>query len=409
MGNQWRSRWELVIREPSAEGLLNALTEAGVTFHAPRIMDEVTVYLEIPYGQMGRARRVLEARGSELRLCRPYGLIPAARRLGKRYALLVSMGLCLALLGLSNLFVWRIDVTGNETVPTGAVLRAMADAGAGIGSFWPAFDGERLKTRLLLQLEEVQWVAVNYRSGAVQVVVREQRPAPDIIDNDAPVHIIAARSGVVAELSAKQGQACVGVGDTVEKGQLLISGAAASSIGTTRTVHALGSVRARTWHTISARIPAGETVKAYTGRQSLRISLILGGKRINFYGNSSIFGDTCDTITMDYRLCMEGVFSLPIRVVVQHSVYWTPVRRQADEQALEAAAREALTEMLRQRLGDEAAVVTSDFASNGNGESLTVTVMAECLEEIGEEVPIPDDELRRIQSDNTLREEATND
>lgn len=409
MGKHWRSRWELVVREPNVEGLLNELTEAGVAFGAPYRIDAVTLYLEVPYLQMKTARGVLDRRGSDLRLCRPCGLLPKGRRLGKRYALLSALGVCAVLLVLSNLFVWRIEVSGNDRVPTGAVLRAVQDAGAGIGSFWPAFDSEQLKTELLLALEDVQWVAVNYRSGAIEVVVREQRPVPKVIDNDEPMHIAATRSGVIAELSAKQGQPCVGVGDTVEKGQLLISGAAVSSIGTTRAVHALGSVRARTWHTISARVPVSQREKDYTGRQSLRISLLLGGKRINFYGNSSIFGDTCDTITMDYRLCMEGVFALPVRILVQQCVYWTPLEREADITEQEATARTALADVLQQRLGDGSTVVTSDYASNSSGNCLTVSLMAECLEEIGEEVPIPTEQLRKIRMDNTLGEEATND
>ena len=71
MGNKWHSRWEVVVSEPCVEGLLNALSAAEVDIQAPRLIDEVTLYLEIPYGQMSRARRVMEARGCELRLCRP--------------------------------------------------------------------------------------------------------------------------------------------------------------------------------------------------------------------------------------------------------------------------------------------------------------------------------------------------
>ena len=262
MGKNQYSYWEITVRDTGIEGLLNALSESEVAFFAPRLLDEVTLSLCVPYGQIGQLRSIVERRGGELRMCKPKGILPAARRLSKRYALIVTLFVCAMLLGVSNLFVWRIEVSGNETVPTGAVLRAMEEAEAGIGSFWPAFRGEQLKTELLLRLKGVQWVAVNYGRGAVEVVLRERRAVPEVVDNDEPVHIVAQRDAVVAEMSVKQGKAAVGIGDTVEKGQLLISGAPIRVMGKARTVHALGSVRGRTWHTVTVRMPLKEEKKA---------------------------------------------------------------------------------------------------------------------------------------------------
>ena len=403
MGKNRYSYWELIVRDTCIEGLLNDLAEGEIGFFSPRLQDGVTVYFCIPYDRIRQLRSIAERRGSELLLCRPKGLIPTAGRLSRRYALIGTLLVCAVLLGLSNLFVWQVDVKGNARVPTGAVLRAMEEAGAGIGNFWPAFNGEQLKTELLLRLDEVQWVAVNYGSGGVEVVLREKRKIPKVVDNDAPVHIIAARDGVVGTMSVKQGQPAVGVGDTVEKGQLLISGAAVSSMGTTRTVHALGDVRGRTWHTVSVRMPLERVKKGYVGHRSLKISMIFGGKRVNFYRNSSILGDTCDTITMDYHLCMEHVFSLPVRFVVQRCEYWEPVCQKTDGTHLAELGKEHLHAELLRRLGEEGEVVTETYAAQTGAEAVTVTVMAECLEDIGVEIPIPEDELRRI------REEAVND
>ena len=409
MWNEWRSRWELVVRCTDLPSLLNALTDAGVPFEGAHPLDEVRVYMEVPYGQVHRVRSLLELHGSELMLCRPYGFMPEMLRLGKRTALLVSGVLCFLLLAASNLFVWRIDVTGNEQVARGDVVRAMTEAGAGVGSFWPSFDAEQLRTQLLLDLEEVQWLSVNYKSGAVEVVLREKKPVPEVIDNDEPVHIVADRGGLVTSLAVKQGQPCVSVGDTVEEGQLLISGAAASTVGGVRTVHALGQIRGRTWHALSVRMPTQERVKVWTGRRSLKISVILQGNRLNFYGNSSIFGDTCDTITMDYHLCMNGVFALPVRIVVQRCEYWDLQERETDRDLRVKLGRDALMEALQQRLGETGQVLTVDFAAKDAAECTTVTVMAECLQELGKEVPISASQLSEIQRQNILGEETTND
>ena len=405
MGNRY-SFWELTIRDTGIEGLLNDLAYGEILFFSPRRVDAVTVSVCVAYGQMERVREVLCRRGSELLLCRPRGFFPTAKRLARRRALVAAMVICGILLGLSNLFVWHIDVRGNETVPTGAVLRAMEEVGAGIGSFWPRFHGEQLKTELLLRMEDVQWVAVNFGSGGAEVVLRERRKVPKVIDNDAPYHVVAARDGVVARLSVKQGQPVVGVGDTVEKGQTLISGAPASTMGTVRTVHALGSVQGRTQHSLTVKIPIETLGKRYVGHRSLKISMIFGRRRVNFYRNSSILGDTCDTITMDFPMCMKDVFSLPVRLSVQRCEFWEHVSVNGEERSMEERGREILHAALAEGLGDDGSIVAEHYAGQTDADAMTVTVLAECLEELGVEVPISQGELREIRS---LREEAVND
>jgi len=407
MGNSRYSYWELMIQDTSIEGLLNDLAEGEIMFFSPRLVDGVTIFLCVPYGQMEQVREILRRRGSELSMCRPRGLFPAAKRTVRRRGLVVTMWICCLLLVLSNLFVWRIEVRGNETVPTGAVLRAMEEAGAGIGSFWPSFDGERLKTELLLRLEDVQWIAVNYGGGGVEVVLRERRQVPKVIDNDAPYHVVADRGGVIAEMSVKQGQPAAGVGDTVEKGQLLVSGTPVSTMGTVRTVHALGAVKARTWRTMTVRIPRETLKKAYVGHRSLKISLILGRRQVNFYRNSSIFGDTCDTITMDYRMRMKQLFSLPVCLRVQSCEYWDAESRNAEETPLSEHGQKVLHTALTEQLGDEGTLVMEHYAAQTGAEAVTVTLMAECLESIGVEVPVSQEELRNIR--DIPREEAVND
>ena len=395
--------WDVVVQAPSVEGVLNGLTDADVDFFSPQLLDGVTLSVQIPYGQMARARGVIEKQGGTLHLCRPWGLLPRLNRIKTRCGLLIAMSLCVLMIICSNFFVWRVEVSGNETVPTGAVLRAMENAGAGIGSFWPMFRAERIQNQLLMELTDVQWVGVNYGSGAVQVVLREKRTVPKVIDNDEAVNLVAVRDGTVMSVSAKQGRPMVNVGDTVEQGQVLISGAPVDALGGVRNVHALGSVKGRTEYVMSGRVAAQQRKKQYIGRRHLKISLILGRNRINFYPDSSIFGDTCDTITMDYRLCMQGVFYLPVRLLVQQRVDWKPVSYETDLQVAEETVREALEQQLQQKLEGNGDVITAEFASATTDGCLTVTMMAACVEELGEEVP--------LATGNSIipREEATND
>ena len=72
---------------------------------------------------------------------------------------------------------------------------------------------------------------------------------------------------------------------------------------------------------------------------------------------------------------------------------------------MEDRGRTALHTALAE-LVDDGSVVSEHYAAQTGVEAVTVTLMAECLEEIGVEVPISQRELREIPS---LREEAAND
>lgn len=401
-----KSRWELVVSDPSPESLLNDLMGLEVGLGGAVPVDGVTLSFSVEYDAIRRVRALVDSRGSRVLLCRPVGTRPVLRRLSRRRVLLVSLVVCLVLLGCSNLFVWRMEVTGCETVPAGRILRCMQEAGAGIGSFWPGFDSEALRSRLLLEIPELHWAGINYRSGAVEIIVRERREPPEIVDNDAPVHITATRDGVITAITAKQGETLVGVGDGVTKGQVLVSGAVQSSMGTRRPAHALGQVTARTWHSITAVQPATETEKRYTGKKTWKIAVIFGSKRLNFYSGSSISHTSCDKIIMEYHLRMDGVFTLPVRVVTEQTLFWTAAPRDLTLEEQEERARTALMEVLAERLDGRGTVTMSHFADSPRDGGMTVTLMAECTEDIGEETPF---QWEVIPEDNTFGEETTND
>ncbi len=73
-------------------------------------------------------------------------------KLRKRYILLLGMLLMfLAVWGLS-LFVWELDVHGNETVSSQVILEALEELGVGIGSFGPSIKSEAISNDLLLKI-----------------------------------------------------------------------------------------------------------------------------------------------------------------------------------------------------------------------------------------------------------------
>ena len=186
---------------------------------------------------------------------------------------------------------------------------------------------------------------------------------------------------------ALDGAAAVSPGDTVTAGQLLISGAADSPRGV-RLMRATGTVRARTWYTLTVPIPPAAEERAGESGHVLRLSLDAGRRRIKFYGGGSVPGTDCAKITAYHPLTLPFGLRLPLSLVTERIVSYdtAPARN-----AAEAAQREGEAQLLHQlqkTIGEDGTVVKTEFSREERGGWLYVTLRAECEEQIGTEVPL---------------------
>lgn len=308
------------------------------------------------------------------------------RRLLSRPALAAGAAAVGAWLALGSFFIWDFQVEGNETVPTEQILRALEHQGVGIGSFGLSLDGEDLRNRVLLEIPELVWLTVNVSGCRATVQVRERVKVPEAVDRAPPSNLIARRAGLVLEVHSFSGVKCVVPGVSVEKGQLLLAGVEDTGTFGARTTAGLGNVVARTWHTLTTRVPLQVQRKVYTGEKQ-GFSLILGKKRIKFFGNSSIEGAGYDKITTRKQLSFLGI---PLPVTLQKET-WQFYR--TETVSLSAAAfSEQTSAVLKQRLDAEVAPYGTVRSTKTDlrtvGSALEVTLLAECEESIGELTPI---------------------
>lgn len=308
-------------------------------------------------------------------------------RFRHRQALVVGMvGLGLGLF-LGSFFVWDYQITGNETVPEERILRALEQCGVGIGSFGLALDGEDIRNQVLLEIPELSWVAVNVSGCRAEVQVRERVEPPELLDETTPSNVVARRSGLVLEIRDWNGMAAVQPGTAVTEGQLLISGVEDLDTLGARVLAGMGSVQARTWHTLTTQIPLAGLEKRYTGRETGTAALVFGRHRIKFFSNGSIEGGNYDKITTRSPWSLLGV-PLPVTWVRERYRFYETVPAELDPARAEAMGERILTEQLEALVAPYGTVTSTLCTSRLRGDALEVTLSAECVEEIGRSVPI---------------------
>ena len=335
----------------------------------------------------GKLRRAAEKLDCELTVVGREGAPFFLRRFRHRTALVTGLVACGLGLFVGSFFVWDYQVEGNETVSTERILRALEKNGVGPGSFGFSLDGEDIRNHVLLDIPELSWIAVNVSGCRAHVQIRERVQPPEIVDEKTPSNVVARRAGLVLEVRALDGVTCVLPGTSVEEGQLLISGVADTETFGARILAGMGKIRARTWYSLTAEVALTAQAKQYTGKEKTCVSLILGTHRVKFFRNSSIEGEKYDKITKRHPWSLFGI-PLPVTLVTETCRFYETAPQSRSPVEAERAAEQVLAEQLQRMVEPYGTVRSTLCSSRQRGDTLTVTLTAECEEEIGESVPI---------------------
>ena len=128
---------------------LNLCAQESLSFYNAEPVDEFTLRLTLRRQDVARAESLAQRSNCSAERLRERGVPPFLQRVKKRLVLPIGLALVCAALLWSFLHVWELEVVGNERASTAEILSALDEAGVRIGSFWPSFSNERIKSQVL--------------------------------------------------------------------------------------------------------------------------------------------------------------------------------------------------------------------------------------------------------------------
>ena len=387
--NYLRGSVRLRVESSYPERVINLCAAHGVPFWGLQWESETVFHVRTTRHSLPLLRQITqevectvttqEERGAPVLLCRGkrrYGLMAGA-------LLLVLLSLC------GNIFIWDFRVSGNVTVPEEAILRALENCGITVGSVGLELDQRAIRNQVLLELPDLSWLVVNVKGCTAHVQVLERQRPPRAVQEDEITNVVAQRSGLVTEIRALDGKAQVARGSSVTEGQLLISGVVDTERQGVRLVHGMGQGWARTWYDLSVLVPLQTTKRTQQEGETTRIWLDIGKKQINLYAKGSMLPADCGKILHYGAVCLPGGFRLPLTVVTEKTVRHQPREAERTEAEARAEGEAALLALLETQMTEDGSVTDTRFASARKGDWLLVTLKAECLEQIGQQVVLP--------------------
>lgn len=363
--------------------VLNAAAAQGIELKMLEYADETSLRLRFSERDMPVMEDIIRRCMCDITVLSIFGGSKTGALIKHRLRLLLFILPAICALICSSLFIWEIDIRGNEALSDGEILRALSEAGVDYGSFWPGMNVETIRSDTQMRLPEIGWMAINVSGSRAVVLVRERREKPEIYSAREASDIIASRTGIIRRVSTLNGMALAQIGDAVTEGEMLISGTMDSVANGSRYVCAKGSVIADTWYEHSSITPLDAELKTPHRFSLNRFAFIIGKKRINLYLSSGKTIDECDKIICEYKLGVKGLFALPVTLVREKLTRYDCT---AGCDADTAAMRQRLTDTLRSRVIGE---INSMSFSEGNYDGVYVlTLRAHCTEEIGKTVPL---------------------
>lgn len=186
-------------------------------------------------------------------------------------------------LKLMSLYIWDIHFEGNQKYTYDILQDFLAGQEIRYGMKKSLINCEQLEEEFRSAYPDIIWVSARVTGTRLWIQLKENEVVFEIpVRDNEPRDLIAAKSGTITRMIVRSGKAQVKIGDQVEAGQVLVSGAIpitndAMEVVRTHYVHADADIYARTEYAYEQEVPSVYQALSETGRHRKGARLRLGG------------------------------------------------------------------------------------------------------------------------------------
>lgn len=236
----------ICLRGPLLEALLNKMAASHFRLWQIERLTADVIIARVPLLHFRKIRPLLWGTNVKLAIFDRHGLPFLIQKFKFRSGLLLGLILCLVTTVYLANFVWFIEIQGGEAVPRRDLQEVIEGAGLAIGASKKAFAPKEVEKALLTRFESLVWAQVSLKGVRAHIDLAERAgPEPHCLGQG---HLYASETGLVTEVLVLRGTPVVQAGDTVQRGDLLISGMYYDPQGRKQLGRADGIVKARVWY-----------------------------------------------------------------------------------------------------------------------------------------------------------------
>lgn len=392
------------VRGKGIERFINLAVQRGIRMWDISWMKDGSVRAKVQLSGIKALRHVARKSDCRFRIGQRQGLPFRVKFFQKRKMLAAGAIFFVLTLYVLSSFAFFVHVTSPEPlklVNEQMIKRLAEEKGIKPGRLKWLMDFKAAEKHLLKQVPQLTWVNISAQGTRLRIdVVEKVLPEPGDKNKKAG-NIVALKDGIITEILVMKGEPLVVPGDTVSRGQVLISGimtiqeeedssSEEPPIEREEKVSADGIIQARVWYRGYGECPLVESGKINTGKKVQSIKLQWGDRGVVVWGSPAPEFKYYISDTNQRKLTLWRNISLPVEIITttcwEQEVYKT-VR--SEEEAWQKAVNAAL-QAARRQVPAQAKIISRQLkpVEEGVPGLKRAYVILETEEEIGKFISI---------------------
>lgn len=382
------------------EKLINMAIGRGINLWDTSLAKESYMVAKVRVSGFMALRHIARKLGCRLKIRGKRGLPFFYAKLGKRKMLAIgALGSILTLYVLSS-FIWFVEVKGNDKISSAKIIDLARDNGLTRGVLKWQIDSDRIEKDLGNQIPQIAWISIEIK-GIKAVIKIAEKVYGEKKELVKQAHVVAGKDGVIQEVLVLTGIATVKDGDTVKKGQILISGIIEAPPEAKETeklpleeqkptvepkfLKAEGIVRARVWYRGYGEAPIVEEGLRPTGNTASNLSIKIGTKEIVLKGPKVHGFKAFKKAKKVKKVPGWRNMTIPVEVITTNYYELAPYRENLGPQGAAQLATNLAKKKLVTQIPVRAKIVHQEVKKVEAGETnlVRVELIIETLEDIG--------------------------
>lgn len=208
----------------SPERFLNACSYKGVELWG--LTSAGGAYnMYVTLGDFRKSKDVLKKTGTRVRILKRYGLPFFLHRYRKRKLFFAGAVMGCFLVYFLSLFIWEIDIQGNEKRTDETLLSYLKTTDVYCGMSTAHVDCEKIAQDIRKQFQDIVWVSASLKGTRLVIRIKENELEESRTEESREgTDLVADRDCMIVSMVTRQGVPVAAGGLQVKKGDLLVSG-----------------------------------------------------------------------------------------------------------------------------------------------------------------------------------------
>lgn len=371
----------IIVKGIKIERFINLAVINGIYLWDIQKIDYTTIKAKINLKDFSKLRSIVRKTDSNIKVMEKCGVPFKMKAMKKRKWFFFGLGALFIFLYIMSSYVWMIEINGLKHVDEQAIIDNLNAEGLRIGVRKKNIDKREIENQMLIKVPDLTWIGLEIKGTKAFVTVVEKRPEPQLISREDPCNIIASKNGVIEKILILNGDGMVKDGDTVKKGQVLVSGAIIRDNLADRYVHSMAEVHARTWYEDVEEIPYEQIEYKKTGKTFNTYAIEIIKKK--FEKNKKVLFEDYNKSSKEIYILSFGSYIFPVKLIVTNYEELKPVTKILNENDAKTQCEKRLNVRINLQIPKEAVILDKKIDYFINDKSIIGKIYVEVLENIG--------------------------